>query len=109
MRTPIDAMPHARHRPFGDVAVATQALFAEIASASGDDDLVAAMTTLNTHLAMIRPYEAAFINDRDEELAALSDSWARRDMTRLRALVLTYFQRRRDIVPQLVTVINNPN
>ena len=109
MPTPIDTLSNAHHRPLPDVAVATQALFAEIASASEDVGLIAAMTTLNAQLAMIRPYEAAFIEDRDEELAALSESWARRDMTRLRRLVLTYFQRRRDIVPQLVTLINNPN
>jgi len=89
-----------------DVAAATDMLFAEIANAAGDALFADQVRALNTQMSRLRPYEAALIPDRDQEFAALSACWSKRDLPRLRQLVQVYFQRRQAIVPELVKLIN---
>lgn len=89
-----------------DVAAATESLFAEIASASGDALFADQVRVMNGQLSRLRPYEAPLLPDRDLEFAALSACWSERDLPRLRQLVQAYFQRRQDIVPDLVKLMN---
>ncbi|HTM81570.1 hypothetical protein [Asticcacaulis sp.] len=92
-----------------DIVEATERLFLEIAEAAGNEAVRQAILTINEQMHSIRPYEAAFISDRQAEFEALSSSWASRDMPELRRLIMVYFERRQDITPQLVSLINNPN
>jgi hypothetical protein len=87
----------------------TERLFEEIANSNKDPFARASMVLLNDQMRAIRPYEAAFIPDRDVELAALAESWEQRDMSKLRILLSAYFERRQALVPKLVHLINRPN
>ncbi len=109
MHTSGHAQTSATARSETDLATATRALFADIAGASGDATLIDTVKHLNRRLEAIRPYEAAFFQDRDAELTALSETWNRRDMSGLRDLIVTYFRRRQAIVPDVLAMIRNPN
>ena len=76
---------------------------------SGNGSLRETIGLINARLHRIRPYESAYIPDRRAEYEAMATAWATRDMPRLRELTTAYFQRRRDLVPQIAKIINRPN
>jgi DNA-binding GntR family transcriptional regulator len=93
----------------GEIAEKTEALFQDICDMSGNAMLRQTIGLINAHLHLIRPYEGAFIPDRNSEYEAMAAAWAKRDMPRLRELTTAYFKRRRDLVPQIAKIINRPN
>ncbi len=92
-----------------DVSEATSRLFQAIADGVGNAALRTDMLAMNAEMATIRPYEAAFIPDREAEYAALSEAWAARDWTRLKVLIAAYFERRQALAPQLSRLLDRPN
>lgn len=101
-----DSNPH--HDLAGDleIAQATERLFAEIATTSGNPALQAGLASVNAQLQSIRPFEAALFPDRQAELDALTKAWREGDMARLQILLRHYFARRRDAAPQLAHLIS---
>ncbi len=94
---------------FPDIAAATEQLFDDIAQAAGSEALRSSMLELNAKMRAIRPYEAEFFFDRDQELAELSSCWTARDLPRLQTLLSAYFARRQAIVPELAQRMNPPS
>ena len=93
----------------GDISERTEALFQDICDASGNELLRNTIGLINAHLHIIRPYESAFIPDRQVEFEAMSQAWTDRDLPRLRELTTAYFRRRRDLIPQLAQFISPAN
>ena len=92
-----------------DIAAATEQLFDDIAHSAGNEALRSSMLELNAKMRAIRPYEAEFFFDRDQELAELSMCWAERDLPRLQILLSAYFARRHAIAPELTQRLNAHN
>jgi len=92
-----------------DITAATERLFLEIAGCSNNPAVATHMQALIARMEVIRPYEAALISNRADELAALSTCWQQRDFVSLQTLLSAYFQRRLAIVPQIIDLINRPN
>lgn len=92
-----------------DISQRTAALFQVIADTSGNALLQRTIGLINQHLDVLRPYESTFLSDRQAEYEALSRAWDARDMSLLRTLTAAYFQRRRDLIPQLSQLLNRPN
>ena len=93
----------------GDIAEKTETLFQDICEVSGNAMLSQTIGVINAHLQVVRPYEGAYFPDRRTEYEAMATAWAKRDMPRLRELTTAYFQRRRELVPQIAKIINRPN
>lgn len=77
-------------------------LFLELARASGNPELLAALANACDRLAPARVLEERFISDVREELETLQSLWKARDTGRLRAAITAYQRWRDRIVPQLV-------
>ena len=92
-----------------DIVEATEKLFVEIAQAAGSEALRQAILSINEQMQLIRPYEAAFISNRQAEFDTLSTSWAARDIPEVKRLITAYFERRQNITPDLVNMITHPN
>lgn len=84
---------------------ATETFFLDIANNS-DAALKKAVAVINGRRRLIRIYEATLIPDREQELEALRQCWAARDIPRLKALIYDYYQRRHALAPQIVSLIN---
>ncbi len=104
---PADSEPDVP-APF-DVVAATNALFEEIAKATGNPGLKDMMVRVNVHLAPLRSLETVYIADLKSEYDALSDAWTRRDLPCLNALLSAYFQRRRELAQQISHQTNHLN
>lgn len=77
-------------------------LFLEIAHASDNPELVAALANTRQRLAPTSALEERFIRDAAEELGALEALWEARDLAALGAALAAYRRRRERIVPLLV-------
>ena len=88
-----------------DIISATEALFLDIAKNS-DAGLQGAVKSINSRRRLIRMYEVALIPDREDELAALRACWAARNIPQLKALLVKYYQRRHELAPQIVALMN---
>jgi DNA-binding GntR family transcriptional regulator len=91
-----------------EVTVATERLFSEVVNGMENPWLSGQMARMNEIMRQVRPYEAALIPDRAQELEALAKAWAARDIERLQTLLQAYFERRKALVPELVKLINRP-
>ena len=92
-----------------DIGLATARLFFEMSTAIPDAKLRQAVATMNDRMTLKRQYESVLIPDLEAEYQALSECWHRRDMPKLKTLLLAYFKRRRDLAPQIAQLINRPN
>ncbi|WP_298325471.1 hypothetical protein [Asticcacaulis sp.] len=101
--------PHGSLGEEAEVTVATERLFCEVVNGLQNPLLSRQMARMNEIMRQVRPYEAALIPDRAQELDALARAWADRDMARLETLLQAYFDRRKALVPQLVNLINHPH
>jgi hypothetical protein len=90
------------------IVEATETLFMEIASASGNEVVRRSMELMNRELKAFRPYEEDLIPDRQAEFDTLSACWAARDIPRLQILIAAYMKRRHDLVPEITGRINHP-
>ena len=83
-----------------DIHRATDALFADIVGATGDEviDLLHTPPTLMARIC--RLHEAAVIPDRAEELKALHDAWGPRDLERMRPVIMAHETRRMHLAAQ---------
>lgn len=95
----------------GDLPVVarTEALFIEVANFVGDELFKSTVERMSRELDSLRPYEALLIPDQEAEYAALSAAWQARDFSELNRLVMAYFKRRRDLLPQVFALQGRPN
>lgn len=101
--------PSLPERSEADITAATEAFFTDMVSALPDPAVKENMARMNAAMRQIRPYEAALIPDRAEELDALQAAWERRDIVRLEGLLKAYFQRRQALVPQVMHLMKTAN
>ncbi|MCR6659772.1 MAG: hypothetical protein NVV72_10635 [Asticcacaulis sp.] len=90
------------------IVEATEALFMEIASASGSEIVRRNMELMNRELKALRAYEEDLIPDRQAEFDRLSACWAARDIPGLQILIGAYMKRRQDLAPEIIGQINRP-
>lgn len=111
MTRPSSAPPLARPDLHADneITAATERLFVEISQTFEDEILRNTVTAINEDMYATRRFESALIPDLKAEYDALSACWARRDIPKLKQLLVAYFTRRRDLGPEIEKLKSHPN
>lgn len=91
----------------GDLAAVTWHLFDAIARATAHRPLHHAVKQANDRLAPIRRAKQGLLDAGSDELAALARHWIARDMQALRSALHQYHERRRQLVPRIVALLND--
>lgn len=81
------------------------AVFLSLAHASGDQELLHALTNACERLSPVGALEARFIQDLDAEREAFRDAMGDRDAGALRVAITAYQRRRDRIVPKMVDAL----
>lgn len=89
-----------------DVATLTWQLFDTIARATLHSSLHHAVKQANDRLAPIRRASIGLIENTFEELSALNRHWQHRDTPALKAALHDYYERRKQLVPCIVALLN---
>lgn len=92
--------------PQDDPVKRTWQLFDAIGRATGHRFIHCAIKHANDKLAPIRRAKQLLIEDSAEELAELILLWEEKDASSLKTAIRTYHQRRRDLVPVVVALLN---
>jgi DNA-binding GntR family transcriptional regulator len=92
--------------PEDDLVKRTWHLFDAIASATGHAPLRRAVRRANDCLAPIRRHKQALLPDAFNELSELIGYWQRRDIGALRSALDRYHDRRKQLVPCIVVLLN---
>jgi hypothetical protein len=93
--------------PDDDVVKLTWQLFDTIARATAHCNLHRAVERANDRLAPIRRVEQDLIKDAPEELSELDRHWQRRDIPALKSALRDYHERRQQLVPCIVALLND--
>lgn len=86
----------------GDTVAGTRTLFEEIAEAAGSPCLSEAVRRSNDRLEPIRRTEIRLLDDTSGELVRLRRFWRHREAKALKAGLIDYHKRRKQLVPCLV-------
>jgi len=89
-----------------NLATYTQQLFDNIASASGHLVLYRSVQLTNSRLAPIRHAKMGLIEHAYDEISDLHHHWLKRDIPTLRSALNDYHERRKRLVPRIVSSIN---
>lgn len=92
--------------PDDDLAKQTWQLFDAIARATAHRSLQQAVKQANDRLAPIRRSKLGLIEHLGKELAQLNRHWQKRDMPALKAALHDYHERRKQLVPCIVALLN---
>lgn len=95
--------------PGADLEKLTWQLFDAIGRASGQRYLHRAVKRANNQLAPIRRAKKGLIENSLEELIGLHCHWRKRNIGSLRSSLRAYHQRRRNIVPSIVDMLQEGN
>jgi len=90
-----------------DLAKSTWHLFDAIAHASGDSFLHHTVKRLNDRLAPIRHAEQDLFGFGHDELPKLTRLWLTHDLASLKPALHAYHQRRRELVPIIVALLDD--
>lgn len=85
---------------------ATETLFNDVASTTGNVELISWIAGLNERLRTVRLIEGSALPDRQEELASLAGLWMRRDERPFARGVQLYHERRIDRLRDLVQSVS---
>lgn len=85
-----------------DTVAGTRTLFEEIAQAAGSPCLTEAVRLSNARLESVRRTEVRLLDDTSDELARLHQLWRHRETKALKACLIDYHKRRKQLVPCLV-------
>lgn len=100
----------ARHvelsSPEDDIVKLTWQLFDAIARATGHGSLHQAVKRANDRLAPIRRAKQELLERPFEELSEINRHWQARDMRALKATLRDYHERRKELVPCIVALLN---
>lgn len=92
--------------PNRDLVKLTWKMFDAIAASTGKRSLHRAVRQANDQLAPIRRAKQKLLEDPLEELLAIDRAWGRRDAVKLRRQLRGYYARRKQLVPQIVHLLN---
>lgn len=101
--TLLDALANER-----DIVSMTAHLFEAIALRTDNSCLYFSVRRTNSLLSPIRHMKAGILEGTDEELCILRDHWVKQRVEPLKAAVIDYHQRRKDLVPRIVATVNRP-
>ena len=90
-----------------DLVKSTWQLFDTIARATAHRSLHHAVKQANDRLAPIRPAAQGLLERRFEEFSELKRHWQARDMPALKAALHDYHERRKQLVPCIVALLND--
>lgn len=90
----------------GDLVKLTWQLFDAIAHATGHWSLHHAVKRANDRLAPIRRAKQGLLDHTYEELSQLNQCWQTRDMPALKSALRDYHERRKQLVPSIVALLN---
>ena len=94
------------HVPDDDLVKRTWHLFDAIGAATGHVPLHREIRRTNDCLATIRRHKQTLVPDAFEELSALVLHWRRRDIDALQSALNRYHDRRKQLVPCIVVLLN---
>lgn len=95
--------------PDDDLVKLTWQLFDAIARAADQRSLHRAVKQTNDRLAPIRRAAQGMIEDLFEELSGLNRHWQKRDMLALKSALREYHERRKQLVPCIVSALSDGN
>lgn len=95
--------------PDDDLVKLTWQLFDAIALATGRRSLHRAVKQANDRLAPIRRAAQGMVEDLFEELSGLNRHWRKRDMPALKSALHEYHERRKQLVPCIVSALSDGN
>ena len=107
----ISPLPHGASRqistprPNDDLVKLTWQLFDAIASATAHRSLHQAVRRANDQLAPIRRAKQHLLDDLHDELCELIENWQSRDIPALTAALQRYHERRKQLVPCIVSAL----
>lgn len=84
----------------------TWKLFDAIAAEAGHRELHQHVKLANDRLASIRRAKQHMISDAHQELSELLQHWHRRDVRSLKSALAAYHERRKQLVPSIVSALN---
>lgn len=90
-----------------DMVKLTWQLFDAIARATGHRSLHHAVKQANDRLAPIRRAKQGMLEDTFAELSELRRHWHKRDLPALRSGLIDYHERRKQLVPRIVALLND--
>lgn len=99
--------PFGTPKPEDDLVQSTQRLFDDIAMATGHFALHRAVQMTNGRLAPLRHAKQGLLKHSFDELSMLGKHWDERDIPALRLALTEYHERRKLLVPQIVSVLTN--
>ncbi|MFT3791072.1 MAG: hypothetical protein QM741_08330 [Rudaea sp.] len=85
-----------------DIVVQTRELFEAIALATDHPYLYQAVRQADDKLGPIRRAKQPLVPDASDELAHINRLWRKRDITALKAALIAYHERRKQLVPRIV-------
>lgn len=95
------------HHGESDVAAATRWLFERIAVATGNHWLHDTIRHTNERFLPVRRVEHCLISDASEEFGELMQRWHQGEVKALRSALRRYFERRKQLVPNIVTLFES--
>jgi len=101
----IDGLPTASLRR--DLAMATRELFERMALATGNQWLHEAVRHTDERFLSVRRIEQGLISDASEELGKLAQRWRQGDAKAMQSALGRYFQRRQQLVPNIVMLLES--
>lgn len=102
----IPAPECVRRSDDADAAVATAALFANIAAQTGNVEYEREIGSLNDRLHRVRIAEATLIRDWREEIGSLRAAFDQSDVVKLRRAIVAYHRRRRRKVTEIIRALH---
>jgi hypothetical protein len=99
--------PFGMPKPEDDLVQSTQRLFDNIALATGHLALHRAVQMTNGRLAPLRHAKQGLLKHTFDELSILGRHWDKRNIPALHSALAEYHERRKTLVPQIVSVLTS--